>query len=47
MKEIILLTSTLDVLDSAMQLHGSLLKLGLGHQILLAEKQEVGGWVRT
>ncbi|GAX78830.1 hypothetical protein CEUSTIGMA_g6267.t1 [Chlamydomonas eustigma] len=41
--EVILLTSTLSVLDNAMQLYNSIYNLGLGHQILLTPDEETCG----
>lgn len=39
--EIILLSTTLSVLDNALQLYDMIAKLGLAHQILLASDNEV------
>lgn len=40
-QEIILLTATLSVLDNALQLYNSFMKLGLAHQILLTSDEQV------
>lgn len=37
-KEVILLTTTENVLDNALQFHNSLLRIGFAHTILLVDK---------